>query len=112
MPDGSWAEDQIVVAAFVHQNKKRVAYHINWPEPLKYVHFPKPQNLEINFNGNGNHLKILSDVPVKCLQLECADEITAFGDNGIDLFPGEPVIVPVEHLTKDGLKKINYFHAE
>lgn len=114
-------EQRTVVAVVLSIGHAQIARAVNWPEPLKYVHFPKPEvKLRLastssdseRANGLGptsGHAQeadvvvMSADAPVKGLVIEVKDHEkigspVAFADNGIDLVPGESVSIGVEGL--------------
>lgn len=130
-------QQQTVVAAYLlNGDGEQIARAINWPEPLKYVHFPKPGHVELKLIRNKGNLRgdngpfpataletppeatavqVSSDVPVKGLVLETVDprhqdHEVRFLDNGIDLVPGESVSIGVRGLKcgEEGRLKVRY----
>lgn len=114
-------EQQTVVAVVLSIGHIQVARAVNWPEPLKYVHFPKPEiklrlasttNDSERANGReptsghpqeADMVVLSADVPVKGVVIEVKDyeklgSPVTFADNGIDLVPGESVSIGVEGL--------------
>ncbi|KAL8722694.1 MAG: hypothetical protein Q9225_000861 [Loekoesia sp. 1 TL-2023] len=80
-----------------------VARSVNWPEPLKYVQFPRPESLcmTIVSTAKGNAVELEAEVPVKGVALEVNDDkgdSVVFEDNCIDLFPGEALQIGVNGL--------------
>jgi beta-mannosidase len=93
---------RVVVAAYLFsKDKKLLARYVNWPEPLKYLHFRKPQQLRVEYAPDGNAVEVSAEVPVKGLALECEDEKVRFEDNLVDLVPGEVVRIGVQGASKD-----------
>ncbi|KAL6721533.1 hypothetical protein ACLMJK_000637 [Lecanora helva] len=100
--------NQTVIAAYLHDRSgKQLARAVNWPEPLKWVHMPKSGKIDIKLVGGGSELSsdepraisLSADVCIKGLQLECkGKECVVFEDNGVDVVPGEEVIVSAEGL--------------
>ncbi|KKF96477.1 Beta-mannosidase B [Ceratocystis platani] len=41
-----------IVAVYLQQDGKRVARHINWPEPLKYLHLQQPKDLCVTLSAD------------------------------------------------------------
>jgi len=94
-------ENSIVVAAYLFENGDQTARYINWPEPLKYVHLQKPKHLRAELSSNGRFVEITSEVPVKGVAVECHDDAVKFGDNLVDIVPGEMVSIPVTGACVD-----------
>lgn len=109
--------NQTVVAAYLHDSSgKQLARAVNWPEPLKWVHFPKPGNIDLTVIDDDSEVEdsrrraisISSDVCIKCLQLEYSGENSVtFEDNGIDLVPGEKVTVGAKGLKMGDQKHLD-----
>ncbi|KAI9810609.1 MAG: hypothetical protein M1827_006171 [Pycnora praestabilis] len=106
-------ESQTVVAAWlidasVEKGGRWFVRAVNWPEPLRYVHFQQPKDLriEVSEDGNEDGLVVSADVPVKGLALESPDEAVVFEDNCVDLVPGEKVTVGVKGLKKGDEGKV------
>ena len=93
-------EASTVVAAYLIENGKQRARYINWPEPLKYVHLQKPKHLTAEMSRDGRVVEISSEVPVKGVAVECADEDVKFEDNLVDVVPGEIVYISVTGANK------------
>lgn len=119
-------ELQTVVGAYLKGPEgKLIAYAINWPEPLKYLHLPKPKfTIDSDVDKNGPlctfpatvdgppnfSLRISSDVPVKGVVMEYihedSDEKIIFEDNGFDLMGGEPAYIQVSGMKSHRLGKL------
>jgi beta-mannosidase len=93
-------EGRTVVAAYLFEDGRQVARYINWPEPLKYVHLQKPKRLRAELSGDGKTVDISAEFPVKGVALECEDDGVVFGDNLVDIVPGEVVSIPVKGVKK------------
>lgn len=93
-------ENRVVVAAYLFADGQQIARYINWPEPLKYVHLQKPKHLTVEVAQDGKTVEISSDVPVKGVALECEDDNVKFGDNLVDIVPGEVVSIAVTGANK------------
>ena len=103
--------NQTVIAAYLHDRSgKQLARAVNWPEPLKWVHMPKPGRIEVNLVdsdgsavegiGQPKAISLSADVCIKGLRLnfEGGHEPVVFEDNGIDMVPGEKVTVGAKGL--------------
>ncbi|OWP05578.1 glycoside hydrolase family 2 protein [Marssonina coronariae] len=88
-------ENQTVVAAYLMRDGATLARYVNWPEPLKYVPLQKPSALHVTLSSGGTEVEITAEVPLKGVALECEDEGVVFGDNLVDVVPGEMVRIPV-----------------
>jgi beta-mannosidase len=95
-------EGRIVVAAYlVGQDGRQLARYVNWPEPLKYVHLQKPKALKAQLTADCTAVEVSAEVPVKGVALECEDDDVRFGDNLVDIVPGEVVSIPVKGATAE-----------
>ncbi|CZT03922.1 hypothetical protein WAI453_011028 [Rhynchosporium graminicola] len=94
-------EGKIVVAIYLYVDGEQKARYINWPEPLKYVHLQKPENLKATLSANGKFVELSAEVPVKGVAVECEDEEVSFEDNLVDLVPGEIVRIAVKATKKE-----------
>ncbi|GAO13727.1 uncharacterized protein UV8b_01631 [Ustilaginoidea virens] len=106
-------ESRTVVAAYLHQDGKQIARHVNWPEPLKYLHLRKPRQLKAELAADGRSVELSAEVPVKGLAVECEDDKVRFDDNLIDIVPGETVAIGVRGASKDArftTRHLNMLH--
>jgi beta-mannosidase len=103
-------EARTVVAAYLYEagTGVQIARYINWPEPLKYVHLQKPKHLTAEMSRDGKSVDLSVEVPVKGVALECEDDEVVFGDNLIDLVPGEVVSVAVKGANKATKVELRY----
>jgi len=101
-------ESRTVVAAYLYSQGEQIARYINWPEPLKYVHLQKPEELKAVLGKDGKSVEVSAEVPVKGVAVECGDEGVKFGDNLVDLVPGEVVVIPVEGAGKETVLETRY----
>lgn len=97
---GAGEEARTVIAAYLFQDGRQIARYINWPEPLKYVHLQKPKHLSADMTRDGRAVELSSEVPVKGVALECEDDSVVFGDNLVDVVPGEIVSIAVKGANK------------
>lgn len=104
----SGEEGRIVVAAYLFEDGKQIARYINWPEPLKYVHLQKPKHLTADVSRDGKTVEISAEVPVKGVALECDDDDVRFGDNLVDIVPGEIVSISVAGANKGTMIETRY----
>jgi beta-mannosidase len=65
------------------------------PEPFKYLHFPevKDLGLEIMPVEDGESVKLSTQHPIKGIVLDVEGQEVKWGDQAIDLVPGDPQIV-------------------
>ncbi|KAH9205852.1 putative beta-mannosidase B [Leptodontidium sp. 2 PMI_412] len=101
-------ESRTVVAAYLYSSGEQIARYINWPEPLKYVHLQKPSQLKAVLSADGKSVEVSAEVPVKGVAVECEDESVVFGDNLVDLVPGETVSIPVKGAAGETVLTTRY----
>lgn len=105
---GEEAEKMVVVAYLDDENTgERLARWIDWPEPLKFVHFSKTPNVLARVEGD---VVVLSaDAPVKGVMLSVpmseGGEDAKWDDNLVDLVPGEEVRIGVKGLEGRKVEK-------
>jgi beta-mannosidase len=105
---GTGEEGRIVVAAYLVQDGKQIARYVNWPEPLKYLHLPKPKQLKVELTDDLAAVEISAEFPVKGVALEAEDDAVKLDDNLVDIVPGEVVRLGVTGATKDSKFDIRY----
>jgi len=92
----------IVVAARLidPQTKKVLSRFATWPEPFKFLQFPKESDIDLKVSADASSGKITVSAqrPVKGLILYFDDEVSV-DDNGLDVMPGD-----VQTVTAKGLK--------
>lgn len=101
-------EARTVIAAYLFRDGKQIARYVNWPEPLKYLHLPKPKLLEADLSKDGRTVEISAEVPVKGVALECEDDDVVFDDNLVDIVPGEVVSIQVKGANKGSVITTRY----
>lgn len=89
-------EEPHVLAVRIWVNGEIVARDMDWPQPLKYLPFPK-RNAKVDVRGDKMHVTV--DRPVKCLVFE-EREGCHLSDSAIDLAPGDEQIVTVRGVKK------------
>ena len=100
---GVGEESRIVVAAYLVRasDGAQLARYVNWPEPLKYLHLQKPQQLKAELTADASAVEISAEVPIKGVALESEDDGVRFDDNLVDIVPGEVVRIGVKGANKD-----------
>ncbi|KAL9100911.1 MAG: hypothetical protein Q9163_003771 [Psora crenata] len=109
-------EEQTVVCAMLVGPRNRVIKRVlNWPEPLKFVHLPKPshirsrlgQPLDDGWGGpkkRARLLSIMSTVPLKAVSIEFEGQDNQrgalLGDNGFDLMAGKDSLEGIWHSVR------------
>ncbi|KAI5927234.1 beta-mannosidase [Camillea tinctor] len=105
-------EARTVVAAYLvksdEEQEQQLARYVNWPEPLKYLHLAKPQKLSAQLSADGEFVEVSAEVPVKGVAVETEDEGVKFGDNLVDVVPGETVRIPVSGAGEGTLFTVRY----
>ncbi|VEU22162.1 DEKNAAC103195 [Brettanomyces naardenensis] len=79
-----------VVYSRVLVDGKPIATAADWPQPLKYLKFPKRK---VNFEVFDGYIKLTSDKPVKGVLLTVKNREVFLQDNGFDIFPSDEIIV-------------------
>ncbi|CZR61080.1 related to beta-mannosidase [Phialocephala subalpina] len=99
---GPLAEKIVIVAYLDTPSGERLARWVDWPEPLKFVHFNKKPNVHAKVLDGGKEVVLSAESPIKGIMLSVpmneGGEDAKWGDNFIDLVPGEEVKVKVEGL--------------
>ncbi|KAJ2894680.1 putative glycoside hydrolase family 2 protein [Zalerion maritima] len=101
-------EARTVVAAYLMKDGQQISRYVDWPEPLKYLHLPKPKHLTADISKDGKVVEISAEVPVKGVALECEDDDVKFEDNLIDIVPGEVVPIKVNGANKGSVITTRY----
>lgn len=87
-------EEPHVLAARLWIDGCLVGRDTDWPQPLKYLHFPQ-RNLQVKIHGSSMHVSV--DRPVKCLVFE-ERQGCHLSDSAIDVVPGDDQVVTVRGL--------------
>jgi beta-mannosidase len=98
--------DSTVVVAYLDdaETGKRLARWVDWPEPLKFVHFSKTPNVTAKLvaSREGDVVILSATTPVKGVMLGVpiseGGEDAVWEDNFIDLVPGEEITVKVSGI--------------
>ena len=97
-----------VTVAYLDESStcRNIARSVSWPEPLKYVPFQRPTELETEVTAGAVVLR--SEVPVKgvMLEMEDATDQVKWHDNGFDLLPGDLVVIRAEGLKEEDAAKV------
>jgi len=85
----------VVSSRLLDANGIVLARYSNWPEPFKYVKFPdvKDVALKVDVGSDGKTLTLSVKKPIKGLILDVDGEDVKWGDQAIDLVPGDPQII-------------------
>lgn len=110
VPVRTWTSDQeeenrTAVAAYLNDSAsgRQLARYVNWPEPLKYVHLQRPKRLKVEVDESKRWIDVSAEIPVKGLSLECEADSVVFGDNCVDIVPGEVLRIGVRGLEGSAL---------
>ena len=76
------------------------------PEPFKYLHFPDVKDLGLTITPveDGESVKLSTQRPIKGIVLEVEGEEVKWGDQAIDLVPGDPQIIKATGLGGRSVK--------
>ncbi|PLB51373.1 glycoside hydrolase [Aspergillus steynii IBT 23096] len=74
-----------------------VSRDFDWPQPLKYLKF-RERDVKVEFLKEESSVRVAVSKPTKGLVFEERPGIW-FGDNGIDLVPGDERIIPVKGIA-------------
>jgi beta-mannosidase len=87
----------VIHAKLVGEDDEIVARFSDWPQPYKLLDLPDP-GLQLDI-GEGE-IRVSVEKPVKgvWLSVEGDDEGVEFGDNSLDLFPGDTQVVGVKSV--------------
>jgi len=83
----------IVSSRLLDEDGKVLARYSNWPEPYKFIGFPKDLGLKVEVSSDGESVKLSSKVPVKGIILDAEGEHVKWSDQAIDLIPGDEQVV-------------------
>lgn len=110
MKDEGIDANRTVVAAYLVSPKdgSQLARYVNWPEPLKYLHLPKPAQLRAELSDDYTSVKVSAEVPVKGVALESEDDGIKFEDNLVDVVPGEVITIKVRGAKKGSVVTTRY----
>jgi beta-mannosidase len=92
----NFEEEAHVLAARLWLDGKVVARDTDWPQPLKYLPFPK-RDVKVAIKGNKMH--VTAARPVKCLVFE-ERERCHLSDSAIDVVPGDEQVVTFRGLEE------------
>ena len=85
----NFGEEAHVLAARLWYEGQVVARDCDWPQPLKYLPFPK-RDVKVDIKGNKMH--VTAARPVKCLVFE-EREGCHLSDSALDVVPGDEQII-------------------
>lgn len=95
----------VVHAKLVDSAGKLVSNTSDWPQPLKYIIWPKDTKLDVSIPENGT-IKLSTNKPVKGIALNIEGDYYLH-DNSIDLLPNNDHYIKVDNLQLDDVAKIS-----
>ena len=94
-------ENRTVMAAYlIDGDGNQIARHVSWPEPLKYAPLQQPSKLVVDLSKDADSLQLSAEVPVKGVAVELPEGKGKVMDNGVDLVPGETVVIPISEASR------------
>jgi beta-mannosidase len=81
---------------------KLLARAHDWPQPFKYLHFPK-REVSVHVDASASLVKVSASKPVKGLMLSCQADID-FSDNCIDIVPGQVYEVELGRYSGESIE--------
>jgi beta-mannosidase len=83
----------VVSARLLDEDGKVIARYSNWPEPFKFISFPKDLGFKAQVSSDGESVKLSSERPVKGIVLDVEGEPVKWSDQAVDLIPGDEILV-------------------
>lgn len=102
------AEPVVVHSKLIDEDGAVLASAADWPQPLKYLHFP---GRDVKFTVSRGTVTVTTNRPVKSLEILVQRELYLL-DNGFDLFPGEKKQVHAEGLGSKDAVSVRYYQQE
>lgn len=87
----------VVIHAMLLEQGKVIARYTDWPQPYKLLDLPDPR-LKVEVRDEEIRLNVEKPVKGVWLSVKGDDEGIEFGDNSLDLFPGDEVVVKAKGL--------------
>ncbi|KAJ3841473.1 glycoside hydrolase family 2 protein [Lentinula raphanica] len=81
----------IVSSRLLDEDNTVLARYSNWPEPYKFIHFPKDVGFRAEVDGDS--VRLSSRRPMKGIVLEAEGDDVKWSDQAIDLIPGDDQVV-------------------
>ena len=88
----------VVIHAILISKGEVVARYTDWPQPYKLLHLPDPK-LKVEVRDGKVTMNVEKPVKGVWLSVDGDDEGIEFGDNSLDLFPGDEVVVEAKGLA-------------
>ncbi|KAF8591572.1 glycoside hydrolase family 2 protein [Ramaria rubella] len=95
------AKPIIISVRLIDENGEVLGRYANWPEPFKFINFPAPEDLgfRITVSSDGESVLLSTERPMKGIVLDTDGEEVKWGDQAIDLVPGDPQTVRATGLN-------------
>lgn len=87
----------VVIHAMLLEEGEVIARYTDWPQPYKLLDLPDPK-LKVEVKDGEIGLNVEKPVKGVWLSVEGDDDGIEFGDNSLDLFPGDEVVVKAKGL--------------
>lgn len=104
----SSTEPIVIRSRFIDDKGTVFASAADWPQPLKYLHFP---DREVKVTVSKGSVNLTANRPVKGVEIMVEKEVF-LEDNGFDLFPGDDKVVKVEGLSSGDAVSVRYYQQE
>lgn len=89
----------IVSARLLDEQGQVLGRYSNWPEPFKFIKFPPVEQLGLEvIVQSDDTVRMTTKKPVKGIILQVEGEYVRWGDQAIDLVPGDPQIIAAPEL--------------
>ncbi|PVH86087.1 glycoside hydrolase family 2 protein [Cadophora sp. DSE1049] len=99
------AETTVLYASLLAEREggEQLARWVDWPEPLKFVHFAKSPSVSVKPSTDGTSVLLSANRPLKgvvlSIPISAGGDDAVWDDNFIDLVPGEEIRVGVRGLN-------------
>ncbi|CAK7215124.1 hypothetical protein SBRCBS47491_002375 [Sporothrix bragantina] len=80
-----------------------------WPQPLKHILLASPEDSGVRVTVHNGRLDIEAQVPIKGLEASTANVDVVWGDNGVDVFPGDLYTIDAPGLKKTDAVDVRYY---
>lgn len=90
----------VVSARLLDEHKAVLGRYSNWPEPFKFINFPSREalGLTVVVGDDGESVTLTTEKPIKGIVLDVEGKDVKWGDQAIDLVPGDPQTVEASGL--------------
>ena len=103
----------VVQARLLDDQGEVLARYSNWPEPWKYLIFPK---YDLKITEGSDSVTLSTNEPIKGIVLDAEGDDCEWDDQAIDLFPGDDQVIGVRGLggrkivAKVGFRTMHFGH--